>query len=119
MKKILIGLVALCSFSVFAECARIASVNKTVCADVVVRGEEFVLSNFSLDIEKARSIGKEMCDTFGDGFSEYDAKITTKKSCKYFSTRGFFAGGMVSACNDFGGFSRGTVFSKIKCSLKN
>lgn len=121
MKRILIGLVLTAgSFSVFAKtCLTPSSLGIRVCADVIQSSEGLVISNTSPKIQVRASVTKDLCETFGDQISEYKTKTSKTKACEYFATKGFFAGGMVSACNDFGGLSRGTVYSKVKCVLKD
>lgn len=115
MKIILAGLFLLSSVSVFAarECTNTIGIR--VCADITKVGENIAITNISPDIQKKTSVARELCAAAGDQFSDYKLDIVTKKSCNYYATKGFFAEGMVSACNDFGGISRGTVFAKIKC----
>lgn len=120
MKHLLIGLTfTLASIPAFATCVRPSSLDITVCADVIKSSEGLVIANISPSLEVKRSVAKDLCETFGDQIAEYKVKVSKAKSCSYYSTKGFFAGGMVSACNDFGGLSRGTVFSKIKCIIKH
>lgn len=115
MKIILGGLFLLSSVSVFAgrNCTNVVGIE--VCADITKVGDNIAITNISPDIQKKTSIARELCSAAGDPFSEYKIDIVTKKSCYFYSTKGFFANDMVEACNDFGGLSRGTVFSKIKC----
>lgn len=107
------------SVPVFAKCVVPSSIGIEVCADLIESSEGMVISNFSPALQVKGSIARDLCETFGSQILDYKVKIFKTKSCSYYATRGFFAGGMVSSCHDFGGLSRGTVFSKIKCFLKD
>ena len=115
MKKLLIVLLALGSVSTFAKCITPSSLDITVCAEVTTYDKGLVITNITPNIQESKKIAQDLCESFGDQLSEYKMEIVTKKSCSFYAVRGFYKGGMVSGCLDFGGLGSGKTFSKIKC----